>query len=119
MSFIDAITPKDTEEVKPGLFIQSCRGKYRQVHPAAWNGKINWKNFLIGVNPIRNLFIFILILFLVFAYTNDVREYKDFYEEVSSNPTGYCENVYSKNINPDGSKELPLLITNWTRIRDE
>ena len=93
MSFTDAITPKDVEEVKPGLFVQRKFGKYRTVHPAAWDGKINWKNFLLGANPIKNLAVFLLILFLVFAYTNDVREYKNFYEEVVGDPVGYCNNV--------------------------
>lgn len=92
MSFIDMITPKETEEVKPGLFIQKKLGKYRHIHPAAWNGKIIWKNFIFG-GSYKHLLWFIIILFIVFGYVNDVGEYKNFYEDVRGDPIGYCAKV--------------------------
>lgn len=120
--FIETITPKDTEEVKPGLFIQkgiwarSLIGKalvfakilkpkpdkefYRMVHPGAWDGKINWKNFILGGNPIKHLFIFLLILFVAWSYLHDRGEFRDFYIEVMDDPIKWCGEV-------DKLKELP------------
>ena len=46
MNFTKVLTPSDTEEIKPGLFIQRRGNKYRQISPAAWDGKIIWKNLL-------------------------------------------------------------------------
>lgn len=92
MSFIDSLTPKKTEEVKPGLFIQTTRKGYRQVYPAAWDGKINWHNFITG-GTWRSLLWFFMLMFLVFAYNNDVAAYKSYYEQVSSDPYAYCQDV--------------------------
>ena len=91
--FIGAITPKDTEEVKPGLFIQKKLGGYRQVHPSAWDGKINWKNFIFGGSIFKGLGFFLIIIFLAWSYQHDVAQYQDFYQEVRSDPIAYCEKV--------------------------
>ena len=106
MSLIDSLTPKDTEEVKPGLFIQRKLGSYKQIHPSAWNGKIIWKNFLFGTNPIRNFLWFAILMFLVFAYTNDVAQYKGFYEEVQGNPFAYCQSLGESQVVPECTPEL-------------
>lgn len=92
MSFVKRLEPKNTEEIKPGLFIKKYSWGYRQVYPASWNGKINWYNFITGGSWTKLLWFFI-ILFLVFAYLNDVSEYKKFYEEVAENPSEYCAQV--------------------------
>ena len=70
--FIRTLTPSDTEEVRPNLFVQK-RGdnKYRVVYPSAWNGKINWTNLLLGANFGKNLVWFVIILFLAFSYRHD------------------------------------------------
>ncbi len=106
MSFINAITPKDTEEVKPGLFIQEKFGSYRQVHPGAWNGKVIWKNFIFGGNPIKHFILFLVLMFIVFSYQNDVGAYRDFYEEVSGDRFGYCEDLRLSQINPECTIQL-------------
>ena len=93
MNLTKALTPRDTEEVKPGLFIQETSKGYRQVHPAVWNGKINWKNFLLGANPLRNFIWFMIIVFLAWSYFYDIDTYKEFYEEVNSDPYLFCSNV--------------------------
>ncbi len=90
MSFIDGLTPKDTEEIKPELFIQKKGDKYRQVYPLAWNGKLRWKEQLKTIISVRTIFTLAIILFLVYAYTNDVQEYKTFYENIMSNPIDFC-----------------------------
>lgn len=98
--FIEAITPKDTEEVKPGLFIQKKFGKYRMIHPGAWDGKVNWKNFLVGANPIRHFIFFLIIVGLAWAYVHDISELRNFYIEVMDDPIKWCWEV-------DKLKELP------------
>jgi hypothetical protein len=95
MSFISSLEPKNTEEVKPGLFVQSFTKnpssvKYRVVHPAVWNGKVNWKNFILGSSPLKHFLIFLLLMFLVWSYQHDVSSYKDFYEKIISECTCQC-----------------------------
>lgn len=106
MSFADRITPKNTEEVKPGLFIQKKYGNYHHIQPAAWNGKIIWKNFLLGANPLRNFIFFMILMFIVFAYTNDVSQYKQFYENVAGNPHGYCQALRESQVTPECTPDL-------------
>ncbi len=93
MNFAKTLTPKDTEEIKPSLFIQKTRTGYRQIHPAAWDGKIVWKNLLFGGITFKNLIWFAIILFLAWSYFHDVNVYQDFYEEVISDPVAFCLDV--------------------------
>ncbi|KKN59032.1 hypothetical protein LCGC14_0545870 [marine sediment metagenome] len=93
MNFTKALIPKDTEEIKPDLFIQKTSRGYRQVSPAAWDGKIIWKNFLFGQGFLKSLIFFAIILFLAWSYFHDVKVYQDFYEEVISDPVLFCLNV--------------------------
>ncbi|KKM06747.1 hypothetical protein LCGC14_1740910, partial [marine sediment metagenome] len=52
-------TPKDTEEIRPGLFVKRLKGnKYKQVEPLVWNGK--WR--------LRNQFGWRNILFIVLVF---------------------------------------------------
>ncbi len=90
MSFIDAMTPKDTEEIKPGFFIQKIAKGYRQVHPLAWSGKFRWKEQLKTIVTLRTMFTFAIIIFVAYAYIHDVQEYKDFYKNITSNPINFC-----------------------------
>ena len=96
MTFRSMVTPKDTEEIKPGLFIQKKGDVYRQVYPACWEGRMNWVNFFWGGKPWKSLFFFGLILFLVWSYLHDVGEYRDFYIEVQSNQVEYCTQVFQE-----------------------
>lgn len=93
MSLADILTPKNTEEVKPGLFFKKTGKGYRQVTPMAWNGKINWFVVVFGSRPIKHLFIFLLIMFLVWSYKHDVKEYQNFYNATLSDPMSFCQNV--------------------------
>lgn len=99
MNFIKTFTPKETEEIKPGLFIQKTSKGYRQVHPGAWDGKMIWKNLLLGPNFLKNFIWFVIIIFLAWSYFHDVDVYQEFYEEVSSNPIAYCQNVSLVHLN--------------------
>lgn len=108
MNFKKALTPRDTEEIKPGLFIQTTTKGYRQVHPAVWNGEINYKNLFLGGNFGRNFIWFIILMFLAWSYFSDVNEYQEFYEEINLNPAGFCANISLINIDHDGSSTFTI-----------
>jgi len=99
MDLIKALTPKETEQIKPGLFIQRRGKAYKQIYPAAWDGKIIWKNLLWGKGFLKSFIWFVIILFIAWSYFNDTKVYREFYVEVNSNPVGFCSNVSLININ--------------------
>ncbi len=127
MNFIKALTPKDTEEVKPGLFIQTTYGEllandghtvigkapmsYKHITPAAWNGKIIWKNLLFGKDFLKSFIFFLIIVFLAWSYFHDIQVYREFYEEVNSNPAEFCTKVDLVNI--DGLQNNNPLQSNF------
>jgi len=92
MGFVETLTPKHTEEVKPGLFIQKYARGYRQIYPAAWEGKINWYNFIFG-GKIRNLIWFFIILMVVFGFYMQTGDYIKFYDSFMQDPIEFCKNV--------------------------
>ena len=109
MNFTERLTPKDTEEIKPGLFVQTKYGElldkdgqtvigkapmeYKQIYPAAWEGKIMWKNLLWGKGFLKSFLWFTIIIFVAWSYWHDVQVYQEFYEEVISDPILFCLNV--------------------------
>ncbi len=116
MNFIKALTPKNTEEIRPGLFIQMKPKnpdtiEYKQISPAAWEGKIIWRNLLFGQGFFRSFIFFLIIIFLAWSYFHDVKVYRDFYEEVISDPILFCTNVRLVNI--DGIKNNDPLQSNF------
>lgn len=99
MSFIDSLTPKNTEEVKPGLFIQKTSTGYRQIYPAAWDGIINWKNFLWGSGFLKSFMGFAILMLIVFGYYDSTKSCNEFQADPCkylSNITTYCA---EKNLN--------------------
>ena len=93
MNFKKYLTPKETEEIKPGLFVQKTRGGYKQIYPAVWNDKINYKNLLLGHGFLKSFIWFAIILFLAWSYFHDIQTYQNFYEEVNSNPAVFCSQI--------------------------
>lgn len=93
MSLTNILTPDNTEELKPGLFIQKRKNGYRQIQPMAWQGKIRWGEQMKTIFCFRTIFFVALVLFIYFGYLHDYRTLKDFYEDVMSNPIGFCANV--------------------------
>ena len=91
MSLADKLTPKNTEEIKPGLFIQKTASGYRSVTPAAWEGKINWKVTLLGSQPLKHLFVFALLMFLAYGYFSGTISCDEF----QSDPCKYLPNITS------------------------
>jgi len=79
---------KDTH-IGKGLF-----NEWKLIFPIKYpDGKINWKNFLIGgrwSNLITLIIILFLLFFLSWSYAHDVKVYKEFYEKVSANPYIIC-----------------------------
>ena len=92
MSLIDSLTPKNTEEIKPGLFIQQNRNGYRNINPIAWNGELRLRKQF----GLRNLFVIALIIFIAFSYYNDTKTCRDFQAnpcDYISNYTTYCMGI--------------------------
>ncbi len=116
MNFIKALTPRHTEEVKPGLFVQARfsnpdKIEWKQISPAAWDGKIIWKNLLFGKDFLKSFIFFLIIVFLAWSYFNDVKVYREFYEEVNSNPAEFCTKVDL--VNTDGFENNNPLQSNF------
>ncbi len=94
MSFKDnlkeKLTPKNTEEIKTGLFIQERnKDEYRMINPIVWNGKYRLRKQFRW----RNLFMIIVIIFIVWSYSTEVKWCRDFQAgpcEILSNLTTYC-----------------------------
>ena len=76
------------EEVKPNLWVRKSKsGIWVQFYPIKKNpnlpnykGNINWRNLFLGGNVNITLVLFIMLL-LIFAYQNDIKAYKDYYEK--------------------------------------
>ena len=103
MNFKKAFTPKDTEEIKPGLFIQTKYkdnngvkepAEYRKVLPIVWNGEWKTKEQLKTIFSARTFFTIAIVLFLAWSYLNDVQEYEEFYYNINADPIGFCSEVY-------------------------
>jgi len=105
MNLIKILTPKDTEEIKPGLFIQKTKFGYRHITPVAWDGKINWKNFLMGKEFIRSLIWFIILMLIASSYYIDTKNCQEF----QSDPCKYLMNLstYCMNQGGDDDEQYP------------
>ena len=77
-------TPKETEELKPGFFVQKKGDKYKQIEPVFWKGKWRWNKQFTW----RNLFMIIIILGLFFT----LKKYVIFYEAFHQDPVEFCMN---------------------------
>ncbi len=89
MSLINSLTPDNTEEIKPGLFVQNRKGNYRVVNPIAWKGK--WR--LDKQFGWKNLITIVIVIFVAYTYINETT----FCRQLQANPcemlpeiTSYC-----------------------------
>lgn len=118
---IKALTPKDTDEVKPNLFIQTLGnpdslidrlektvvGKrikypyYRQIWPGAWNGRIKKYNLILGGRFIGTTLWFLIIMFLAYSYYHDVNQLQQFYILAHNNPSAICTYIPGTNLSSD------------------
>jgi len=63
------------------IYLKKSFGEHRVVYPMKTEGKINWKNILIGgswFNFIKLLFIIGVLLFLAYSYKTDMNNCIDF-----------------------------------------
>jgi hypothetical protein len=99
---INNLTPDKTEEIKPGLFIQQIgNNKYRQIYPAAWNNKLNWKNTLLGGDQwLKHLITFLILMFIVFGYVHDHKALLEQNNLIREDPIGFCNNLIQQNVDP-------------------
>lgn len=100
-----AFTPKNTEEIKPGLFVQQRGKNYKVITPIIWEGKWRLKN-QIGL---RNLFVIILVLLIASSYYFNVKTCRDFTEDpckILSNLVNYCLNLDEKEIDANFEWEI-------------
>ena len=81
-NFKKHLTPIDTEEIKPNLFIKKTDKGYRQVHPLVWNNKYRWKEQLKTVFTFRTFFTLALIIFIAWSYVHDTKECFDVLEKI-------------------------------------
>ena len=99
MSLIDSLTPKNTEEVKPGLFIQTIvrnnKTKYRAIKPIAWNGKLLWREQIKTIFTVRTIITLLIVLFLAWSYSHDNRALMDFHNSVVSDPIAFCTKIHT------------------------
>ena len=80
MSLINVLTPKDTEEIKPGLFVRKVGKDYRSINPIAWNGKFRWKEQMRTVFCFRTIFTIALIIFICWGYYSNTKSCSEFQE---------------------------------------
>lgn len=97
MSFKDLLTPKDTEEIKPNLFVQKKGDGYRVLNPLVWNGQWRLKNQF----SVRNFVSIAIILFIAWSYVHDNSALLDFYNQVHENPVAFCTQVINDLATPE------------------
>lgn len=106
MSLKDLLTPKETEEIKPGLFVQK-RGesKYRIIEPMVWNGKYRWKSIILGKDFWKHFIWFLLLMYLSWSYMHDTKECATFMDDIKNKSCTYCYlSSQGKIYNNDGSQ---------------
>lgn len=83
------LSPKNTEEIKPGLFVQNRKGKYRVVKPIVWNGEYRLKDQFSW----KSIITIVLILFIAWTYFEETEFCRQLQEnpcELLPNITSYC-----------------------------
>jgi hypothetical protein len=109
MTWTEKLTPKNTEEIKPNLFIQKTNKGYRQIYPAAWNGKINYNNLIFGKGFWKSLLWVFILLLLAYGYYTSTKACEDFQQD----PCKYLPNITTYCI---GLEENPNML--WEREDD-
>lgn len=95
--FMRNLKMDNTEQVKPGFFIQKRRNKYRRVYPLVWDNKLLIKEQLKTVFTFRTFATIAIILFIAWSYQHDVQSYQEFYEKVRGDPLAFCAEVKTAN----------------------
>lgn len=85
MSLIETLTPKNTEQLRPGLFVQEKKGNYRVVNPIAWEGK--WR--LNKQFSYRNMITVVIVIFIAWTYFNET----EFCRELKEDPCALLPDI--------------------------
>lgn len=112
---IKILTPVNTKEIKPGLFIQEFNGRYRKITPAAWDNKLNWKVILLGDNWLKHLIWFLIIMLICASYYIETKDARDLVNRFNENPIKFCEGIdyFRSNYNDVGIKQdYPIGVSN-------
>lgn len=85
------LTPKNTEEIRPGIFLQK-RGEgdsiyYKVINPIVYNGKYRLRHQFSW----RNLIWIAIIVYLAWSYSKDIGTCKAITEQVKNNPQAFCK----------------------------
>ncbi len=94
MNWKKVLTPINTEEIRPGLFIQSKPKnpdsiEYRVINPVCWDGNYRWKKQFSW----KNLITIIIICLLAWSYLTETQYSRQLQEdpcELLPNITSYC-----------------------------
>ncbi len=92
MNWKKVLTPENTEELRPGLFIQSKAKnpsdiEYKVINPICWKGKYRWNKQFSW----KNLITIIIIAFLAWSYLTET----EYARELAENPCDLLPNITS------------------------
>jgi len=101
---------KKFEEVKPNLWVRKTNsGKWVQFYPIKkdpnlpyYKNNINYKNLFFG-GTVPTWLVFVILLILIFAYREDVKAYKDYYEKSQMYLINYTKAICTPDLQEKGS----------------
>lgn len=102
MTIKESLIPKNTEEIKPGFFIQKYGDGYRQIDPMVWDNKVRWKSMILGKDWLKHFIFFIILMFIVYGYVHDNKVYIEQNKMIKENPIIFCQgaiSAYESNLN--------------------
>ena len=86
----ETFTPKSTEEIKPGLFIQETKPEvYRVIEPICWEGKYRFRKQF----KVKSLITVLIIALVAWSYMTETRYSRQLQIdpcELLPNITTYC-----------------------------
>ena len=107
-------TPKDTEEIRPGLFVKRLKGnKYKQVEPLVWNGKWRLRNQFGW----RNILFIVLVFLIGTSYYVDTKTCRNFEEEICNNIVNI--NSYCFQLKELGFEDKPIQDFDFEKLEIE
>ncbi len=117
MNWKKTLTPLNTEEVRPGIFVQSKPKnpnsiEYRVINPICWKGNYRWKKQFSW----RSLITIIIILFLAWSYLNETRYARELAEDpcgLLPNITSYCNEKNKISGDYDGQEGYTFIVQDY------
>jgi len=69
--------------------LRKTKKGYRIIYPIKTDGKINWRNLIMGQN-IWGLVFVAIILFATYGYIHDTKECRELISELKEDPVEFC-----------------------------